>query len=270
MVAARLPVDKLTGSPPPGWPGYGIRWVTTAIGVAVLAVVPLPPVLGALREQVQASGDEGRTGLLFPLGIVLLATALLGRLNGRAWAAVAGWVGGSIALVAALILPEPVPAIATALVIAGIVWHGWSLTWRPNRSGRRWDVAAGIGWLALAAVLAAVGRPWYVGAVVLVGLGAYIIVLAARLRGPSSPGSPVAYGAGAAAEAATETVPPEDRPPGPVPPGHSPQPMPPDARAADRTTHTAQPDSLAKGRPVKPARPGRRAGDRPAGKAAGS
>lgn len=211
MVAARSPVDRLTGSPQPGWPGHGIRWITTAVGVTALVVLPLPRILAALREQVLGSGAQGRTGLLLPLGIVLLALALPGRLRGQAWTAVVGWVGGAVALVAALTLPAPAPTIATALVIGGFFWYGWSLTWRRTRTGRAWDVPVGIGWLALAAVLAALGRPWYVGAAVLFGLGAYVIVLAVSLRRPSRPGSSVAYGAGPAVEPA-----PSEDPPGPL------------------------------------------------------
>src|SRR5207302_1401174 len=56
LVAARLPLDVLTGAPPRACPGYGIGSVVNVLGVVALLTLPLPPVLGALPAQVARGG----------------------------------------------------------------------------------------------------------------------------------------------------------------------------------------------------------------------
>jgi hypothetical protein len=132
-------------------------------------------VLDALRAHAGA-------GLLLPVGVLVLAAALFGRRDAR----VLAWAVGSAALVAALLLPDPVPAIVTAAVAVAVAVYGW----RHSRP------LVGLAWLGLAALLLAAGRPWFVAAALLVLLGAYVILRAAgRWRG-RRPGAPVAYGTG--------------------------------------------------------------------------
>jgi hypothetical protein len=194
VLAARLPLDALTGEPPRGCPSYGIRAIVNAIGIAALVVLPLPPVLDALRGDV-AGGD--RIGLLLPVGFLIVVIGVAGRLRPGSWPSVLLWLAGSIALVAALLLPAPGPAIVVVALAVTLVVFGIA-------PARRTRVTLAL--LVLASVLLAIERPWYVAAALLVALGGYLIVLAYRMRGAGQrPGDPVPFGIGNYAP----TAPPE-------------------------------------------------------------
>jgi hypothetical protein len=183
-LAARLPLDALTGQPPRGCPSYGIRAIVNAIGVAALVVLPLPPVLNALRDAV----DNHTAGLLLPVGFLAVALGLVGRVRPGSWPSLLLWLAGSAALVAALLLPAPGPSIVVAAL--AVTLAAVALT-----RARRMRVTLAL--LVLATVLLAVERPWYVGAALLVALGGYVILLAYRMRGTGeNPGDPVPYGIG--------------------------------------------------------------------------
>jgi hypothetical protein len=191
VVAARLPLDALTGAPPRGCPRYGIGWVTNVLGVAALVCLSLPPVLDALRMQVFRAGGNARAGLLLPLGVLLVAAAIPGRQRAGTRLAIGAWVLGCAALVAALALPEPAPVMVTAAVAVATAGYALWRTWPGRTAGAR-DRA----WLVLAAVLLVLGRPWFVAAAVLVAFGGYVVLLATRSRRADQPGSPVPFGAG--------------------------------------------------------------------------
>jgi hypothetical protein len=183
-LAARMPLDALTGQPPRGCPSYGIRAIVNAIGIAALVVLPIPPVLNALRD----AADGSTTGLLLPVGFLVVALGLVGRVRPGSWPSLLLWLAGAVALVGALVLPEPGPAIVVAALAVTLV--AVALT-----RARRMRVTLAL--LVLATVLLAIERPWYVGAALLIALGGYVIVLAYRMRGTGeNPGDPVPFGIG--------------------------------------------------------------------------
>jgi hypothetical protein len=197
VLAARLPLDALTSTPPPGCPSYGIRAVVNTVAVVALVVLPLPPVLDALRADLAEAGSGARAGVWLPVGVLVVALAVPGRLRPGSWPALALWAGGAVALGAALTLPAPVPAVTVLAVAVLLAVFGWVWTWRgrvpTGRPGRTW-VALGL--LGLAVLLLSLGRPWFVGAALLVAFGGYVIVLATRLRDADAPGFAVPFGAG--------------------------------------------------------------------------
>jgi hypothetical protein len=185
VFAARLPLDALTSAPPRGCPSYGIRAVVNTIGLVALVVVPLPPVLDRLRT------PDPEVGVWLPVGVLVVAVALPGRLRPGSWPAIVVWVAGSIALAAALTLPEPAPVATMAAMAALLAGLGWWWSWRAVRP---W---AGLGWLGLAVLLLVLGLPWFVGTALLVAFGGYLILLARRLRAADGSGAAVPFGVGA-------------------------------------------------------------------------
>jgi hypothetical protein len=189
----RLPLDALTSAPPRGCPSYGIRAVVDTVGLIALVVVPLPPVLDALRARFTDDDGPGvRAGVWLPVGVLVIAVALPGRLRPGSWPALVLWVAGSIALAAALTLPAPAPAVAIAAMAALLAAFGGWWSWDARR--RTW---VGLGWLGLAVLLLLVGPPWFVGAALLVMSGGYLIVLARRLRDVDGSDDAVPFGVGA-------------------------------------------------------------------------
>jgi hypothetical protein len=196
--AARLPLDALTMAPPHGCPSYGIRAVVNTLGLVALVVLPVPPVLQALRTEVADAGSGARAGMLLPVGVFIVAVALPGRLRRGSWPVIVAWLTGSVLLTAALILPSPAPTVAVAamaVLFAGLgLWWSWPGRAFAERPDRAW---VALGWLALAVLLLAPGRPWFVAAALLVAFGGYVIVLARRLWDSDRAGSAVPFGVGA-------------------------------------------------------------------------
>jgi hypothetical protein len=198
IYAARLPLDALTSAPPRGCPSYGIRAVVNTLGLVALVVLPLPPVLQALRTQLADVGSGARAGMLLPLGVLVVAVALPGKLRRGSWPAIVVWVTGSVLLTAALILPAPTPTVARAALAVLLAGFGLWWSWRGRASAERPDRTwVALGWLGLAVLLVAVGLPWFVAAVLLVAFGGYVIVLARRLWDSDRPGFAVPFGVGA-------------------------------------------------------------------------
>jgi hypothetical protein len=198
VFAARLPLDALTSVPPHGCPSYGIRAVVNTLGVVAIVALPVPSVLQALRGQVAEAGSGARAGMLLPLGVLVVAVALPGRLRRGSWPAIALWVAGAVLLTAALILPAPAPTVAVAamaVLLAGLgLWWSWRVRASAGRPDRTW---VGLGWLALAVVLLALGRPWFVVAALLAAFGGYLVLVARRLWDSDRPGLAVPFGVGA-------------------------------------------------------------------------
>jgi hypothetical protein len=198
IFAARLPLDALTLIPPRGCPSYGIRAVVNTLGLVALVVLPLPSVLQALRTQMADVGPGARAGVLLPVGVLVVAVALPGRLRRGSWPAIVVWATGSILLTAALILPAPAPALAMAAMAVLLAGLGLLWSWRGRAAAERPDRTwVALGWLGVAVLLLALGRPWFVVAALLVAFGGYVIVLARRLWDTDRPGSAVPFGVGA-------------------------------------------------------------------------
>src|SRR5262249_38660425 len=60
-------------SPPP--PRTGLVWVSTAVGLAAVAVLPLAPVLDRLRDDVAAAPQPTARTVLVPAGVLLVVAA---------------------------------------------------------------------------------------------------------------------------------------------------------------------------------------------------
>jgi hypothetical protein len=205
IFAARLPLDALTRVPPRGCPSYGIRAVVNTLGLVAIVALPLPPVLHALRAQLADAGSGARAGMLLPVGVLVVAVALPGRLRRGSWPALALWLTGSILLTVALILPPPAPtvavtAMAVLLAALGLVWS-WRGRVPTDRPDRTW---VALGWVGLAVWLLALGRPWFVVAALLVAFGGYVVVLASQLWDSGRTGSAVPFGVGATPAPALE------------------------------------------------------------------
>jgi hypothetical protein len=129
--------------------------------------------------------------------VLVLAAAVPGRLRVGAWRVLGAWVLGCAALVLALTLRAPVPTVVVAAIAATVAGYGlWRSRPGAPTPGRWRRIAAGLGWLSLAVLLASAGRLWYVGAGLTIALGGYLIVLAIRMRRAEQPAPAVPFGTG--------------------------------------------------------------------------
>ena len=182
VAATRLPVEAATGAPPTGCPGYGIAWVTGAVGLVAVTLLPLAPVLDRLRHDVAGAPTATRM-LLVPAGVLLIVAVLPGRRRPGALLPTALWVAGCVTATTALLAPAPVAEalrVLTALVVVGL---GVRATRRPGRAVQ----LRGLALVALGAGLLVLGSPPVVVAAAVAAVGGYAVLLARRVAGGTGP-----------------------------------------------------------------------------------